>query len=63
MKTYRKLLQDILTCFKHFLHLKTLSNIMNATNKAPLGLTSLYNKITLNYFSKGKKQKKEKSNT
>jgi hypothetical protein len=36
---------------------------MNATNKAPLGLTSLYNKITLNYFSKGKKQKKEKSNT
>jgi hypothetical protein len=26
MKIYGKLLQDILTCFKHFLHLETLCN-------------------------------------
>jgi hypothetical protein len=41
MKIYRKLLRGILTCFKHLLHLKTLYNGMNATTKAPLGLTSL----------------------
>jgi hypothetical protein len=34
---------------------------MNATTKAPPRLTSLYNKITLHYFRKGKeKQRKEK---
>jgi hypothetical protein len=31
---------------------------MNATTKAPLGLTSLYNKITIHYFRKGKQRKK-----
>jgi hypothetical protein len=31
MKIYGKLLQDISTCFKHFLHLETLCNNMNAT--------------------------------
>jgi hypothetical protein len=41
MKNYRKLLQGMLTCFKHFLHLKVLCNDMNATRKAPRGLTSL----------------------
>jgi hypothetical protein len=37
MKIYQKLLQDILTCFKHFLHLETLCNNMDATTKALLG--------------------------
>jgi hypothetical protein len=63
MKIYRKLVQHILTCFKHFLHLEILCNIMNATTKAPQGLTSLYNKITLHYFRKRKKAKNGKSNT
>jgi hypothetical protein len=67
-KIYRKLLQGTLTCFKHLLHLETLCNNMNATTKAPLGLTSLdlrqYNKITLHYLEKREeKQGKEKGNT
>jgi hypothetical protein len=28
-----------ITCFKHFLHLETLCNSMNATTKTLLGLT------------------------
>jgi hypothetical protein len=36
-----RLLQDILTCFKHLLHLETVCNDMNATTKAPPGLASL----------------------
>jgi hypothetical protein len=41
MKIYWKLLQGILTCFKHFLYLETLYNSMDATTKSPLGLPSL----------------------
>jgi hypothetical protein len=41
MKIYRKLPHGIFTCVKHLLHLETLCNDMNATTKAPLGLTSL----------------------
>jgi CO dehydrogenase/acetyl-CoA synthase epsilon subunit len=41
MKIYGKLLQDILTGFKHFSHIETLCNDMNATTKATIGLTSL----------------------
>jgi hypothetical protein len=41
MKIYRKLLQGILTGFKHFSHIETLCNDMNVTTKAPLGLISL----------------------
>jgi hypothetical protein len=33
---------------------------MNATIKAPLGLTSPCNKITLHYFIKGKRKAKKK---
>jgi hypothetical protein len=39
MKVYGKLVQDIFTCFKHFLHLETLCNSMNATIMTLLGLT------------------------
>jgi hypothetical protein len=38
MKNCGRLLQDILTCFKHFLHLETLCNIMNATIMTLVGL-------------------------
>jgi hypothetical protein len=41
MKIYRKLLQGLLRCFKHLLHLETLCNDMNETTKAHIGLTSL----------------------
>jgi hypothetical protein len=41
MKIYRKFLQGILTGFKHFSHIETLCNGMNATTKAPLGFTSV----------------------
>jgi hypothetical protein len=60
MKIYRELLQGILIGFKDFLHLETLCNSMNATIKAPLGLTSPCNKITLHYFIKGKRKAKKK---
>jgi hypothetical protein len=55
MKKIQKLLQDILTCFKHLLHIETLCNDMNATVKASLEfhftkLTPIYNKITLHYL-------------
>jgi hypothetical protein len=64
MKIYGKLLQDILTCFKHFLHLETLHNIMNATTMTLLGFTPTLNKITLYCFDKGKRKvKKGKGNT
>jgi hypothetical protein len=60
MKFYQKLLQGILTCFKHFFHLETLCNNMNATTEALLWLTPTYNKITLYYFNKGKRKEKKR---
>jgi hypothetical protein len=61
MKIYRKLLQGILTGFKHFLHLEILYNNMDARTKSILGLTLTYNNITLHYFRKEKrKQRKER---
>jgi hypothetical protein len=59
MKIYGKLLQDILTCFKHFLHLETIYNSMNVTTMTLLGLTPTYNKITLYCFNKGKREVKK----
>jgi hypothetical protein len=59
MKIYGKLLQGIITCFKHFLHLETLYNDMNPTTKAFIGLTPTYNKITLYCFNKGKRKAKK----
>jgi hypothetical protein len=41
MKIYGKLLQGILTCFKHFLLLETLCNNMNATTMTLVGLTPI----------------------
>jgi hypothetical protein len=63
MEIYGKLLPDILTCFKHFVHLETLFNSMNAITMTFLGLMATQNKITLNCFNKGKKAKKGKSST
>jgi hypothetical protein len=63
MKIYWKLLQGILTCFKYVLHLGTLCKNMDARTKSSLGLTPIYNKITLHYFSKEKrKARKRESN-
>jgi hypothetical protein len=64
MKFYGRLLQDILTCFKHFLHLETLCNNMNATIMTLLGSREHRTKITFYCFDKGKRKvKKGKSNT
>jgi hypothetical protein len=60
MKFCGRLLQDILTCFKHFLHLETLCTSMNATIMTLLGLTPTKNKITLYCFNKGRRKVKSK---
>jgi hypothetical protein len=60
MKIYRKLLKGILTCYKHLLHLGTLCNSMDATTKAPRGLTLIYDKMALHYFRKKEKKSMEK---
>jgi hypothetical protein len=62
MKIYRRLLQGILTDFKHLLHLETPCNDVNATTKTPLGLIplGLWQYKTKNSPLFGKKRRKAK---